>query len=64
MATTAKPAQPVIQRPSRKDLIVNLVGMTALVVATFLLFEKTQQTVMLVIGGLILALSVVGAFMR
>ncbi len=38
--------------------------MTALVVLTVVLFERTQQTAMLVIGGLVLAVSVLGAFMR
>jgi hypothetical protein len=63
MSAGSQPPQPVPPRSRKREILIDLVGMTALVVLTLVLFERTQQTLMLLIGGVVLAVSVLGAFM-
>lgn len=63
MSAGQQPPQPGPPRGRKREILIDLVGMAALVVLTVVLFERTQQTLMLLIGGVVLAVSVLGAFM-
>jgi len=63
MSAGQQPPQPVPPRGRKRENMIDLVGMAALVVLTVVLFERTQQSLMLLIGGVVLAVSVLGAFM-
>jgi type IV secretory pathway VirB3-like protein len=50
-------------RPGSRSAFVNLAGLTALVVFTALVYLRTQEPLILLIGGLISVVSVIGATM-
>ena len=51
-------------QPQARAAIVNVVGLTALVFFTGLVYVRTQAPLILVIGGLISVVGVVGTMMR
>lgn len=50
--------------PGSRSAFVNIVGLTALVAFTALVYLRTQQPLILLIGGLISVVSVLGATMN
>jgi hypothetical protein len=50
--------------PESKLAFVNIAGLTALVVFTALVYIRTQEPLMLLVGGLISVVSVIGTVMR
>jgi len=44
--------------------LVNVIGLTALVAFTGLVYLRTQQPIILVVGGLISVVGVIGTMMR
>ncbi len=51
-------------RPQARAAMVNVAGLTALVVFTGLVYLRTQAPLILIIGGLISVVGVVGTMMR
>jgi hypothetical protein len=51
-------------RPGSRSAFVNVAGLTALVAFTALVYLRTQEPLILLIGGLISVLSVIGATMN
>jgi hypothetical protein len=50
-------------RPESRSALINLAGLTALVVFTALVYLRTQQPIILLVGALISVVSVIGATM-
>ncbi|HUK51273.1 MAG TPA: hypothetical protein VLV18_09560 [Terriglobales bacterium] len=48
----------------QRSAVVNVSGLAALIVFTGLVYLRTQQPIILVIGGLISVVGVVGTMMR
>ena len=48
----------------QRSALVNITGLTALVAFTGLVYLRTQQPIILIIGGLISVVGVVGTMMR
>ncbi len=51
-------------RQETRGVIVNIAGLTALVAFTGLVYLRTQEPLILIVGGLISVLAVVGTMMR
>lgn len=51
-------------RPETKLVVLNVVGLTTLVVFTGLVYLRTQEPLILLVGGLTAVVSVVGTAMR
>ena len=50
-------------RPQTRVAVVNVTGLTALVVFTGLVYLRTQEPLILVVGGLISVVGVIGTMM-
>lgn len=48
----------------QRVVLVNVAGLTALVVFTGLVYLRTQQPIILIVGGLISVVGVMGTMMR
>jgi hypothetical protein len=51
-------------RPEARLVVLNLVGLLALVAFTSLVYIRTQEPLILLVGGLIAVVSVLGSSMR
>jgi len=51
-------------RAETRLVALNLAGLTALIAFTGLVYLRTQETLILLVGGLISVVSVIGAMMR
>ena len=51
-------------RPETRLVVLNVAGLTALIGFTALVYLRTQEPLILLIGGLIAVVSVVGTMMR
>ena len=51
-------------RPETRVVLLNLAGLTALICFTALVYVRTQEPLILLVGGLVEVASVVGAAMR
>jgi len=51
-------------RPETRVVLLNLAGLTALICFTALVYVRTQEPLILLVGGLVAVASVVGAAMR
>ncbi len=50
-------------RQETRGVLVNVAGLTALVVFTGLVYVRTQEPLILIVGGLISVLAVIGTMM-
>jgi len=50
-------------KPASKLAFINLAGLTALIIFTALVYLRTQNPLMLLVGGLISVVSVIGTTM-
>jgi hypothetical protein len=51
-------------RPEARAAMVNVAGLTALVIFTGLVYLRTQEPLILIVGGLISVVGVIGTMMR
>lgn len=51
-------------RPGTRVAMVNIAGLTALVIFTGLVYLRTQEPLILMVGGLISVVGVIGTMMR
>ena len=51
-------------RPETRLVLLNVVGLATLIVFTGLVYLRTQEPLILLVGGLIAVVSVLGAMMR
>jgi hypothetical protein len=51
-------------RPETRVVLLNLAGLAALVCFTGLVYVRTQEPLILLVGGLVAVVSVMGATMR
>jgi hypothetical protein len=51
-------------RPETRVMILNFVGLLTLIAFTGLVYVRTQEPLILLVGGLIAVVSVVGTMMR
>jgi hypothetical protein len=51
-------------RPETRLVVLNIAGLTALVAFTALVYLRTQEPLILLVGGLIAVVSVVGTSMQ
>ena len=50
-------------KPGSRSVFINIAGLTALITFTALVYLRTQEPVILLVGGLISVVSVIGATM-